>query len=94
MPRRSSKRANEGPGSKGLAIETRADQEIAAESMADQDIMEACPQVPATNDGDLHVVELGSGLMLDIFINLEGKLTTFLSVDGQLLAELPVVGQA
>jgi hypothetical protein len=43
---------------------------------------------------DLHVLELGAGVMLDVFINVEGKLTTFVSVDGQLIAELRVAGQA
>jgi hypothetical protein len=43
---------------------------------------------------DLHVLELGSGVMLDVFINVEGRLTAFVSVDGQLIAELRVAGQA
>ncbi|WP_437681232.1 hypothetical protein [Sorangium sp. So ce131] len=43
---------------------------------------------------DLHVVELGAGVMLDVFINVEGGLTTFISVDGQLIAELRVAGNA
>lgn len=43
---------------------------------------------------DLHVLELGSGVMLDVFINVEGRLTTFISVDGQLIGELRVAGQA
>ncbi|AUX22073.1 hypothetical protein SOCEGT47_025740 [Sorangium cellulosum] len=41
---------------------------------------------------DLHVVELGAGVMLDVFINVEGRLTTFVSLDGQLIAELRVAG--
>jgi hypothetical protein len=45
-------------------------------------------------DEDLHVVELGRRVLLDVFINVEGRLTTFVSVDGQLLGELRVVGQA
>src|SRR5262249_3406552 len=43
---------------------------------------------------DLHVLELGSGIMLDVFINVEGRLTAFVSVDGQLIAELRVAGYA
>lgn len=43
---------------------------------------------------DLHVIELGSGVMLDVFINVEGRLTTFVSLDGQLIAELRVAGHA
>ncbi|HSO00816.1 MAG TPA: hypothetical protein VLS89_21140 [Candidatus Nanopelagicales bacterium] len=45
-------------------------------------------------DEDLHVLDLGRGVLLDVFINVEGRLTTFLSVDGQLLGELRVMGQA
>ncbi|MCC6556075.1 MAG: hypothetical protein IT372_24200 [Polyangiaceae bacterium] len=45
-------------------------------------------------DSDLHVLDLGAGVMLDVFINVEGRLTTFLSVDGQLMAELAVAGEA
>ena len=48
---------------------------------------------PAFRD-DLHVLELGAGVMLDVFINVEGRLTTFISVDGQLIGELRVAGQA
>ncbi|WP_437329659.1 hypothetical protein WMF45_16475 [Sorangium sp. So ce448] len=44
--------------------------------------------------GDLHVLDLGAGLMLDVFINVEGRLTTFVSLDGQLIAELRVAGLA
>ncbi|WP_437580312.1 hypothetical protein [Sorangium sp. So ce887] len=43
---------------------------------------------------DLHVVDLGAGVMLDVFINVEGRLTTFVSLDGQLIAELRVAGHA
>lgn len=43
---------------------------------------------------DLHVIELGAGVMLDVFINVEGRLTTFVSLDGQLIAELRVAGHA
>lgn len=48
---------------------------------------------PVFNE-DLHVLDLGRGVMLDVFINVEGRLTTFVSVDGQLLAELRVIGDA
>ncbi|AUX41896.1 hypothetical protein SOCE26_033210 [Sorangium cellulosum] len=43
---------------------------------------------------DLHVVDLGAGVMLDVFVNVEGRLTTFISVDGQLIAELRTAGHA
>jgi hypothetical protein len=46
------------------------------------------------SDDDLHVLDLGAGILLDVFINIEGRLTTFVSVDGQLLTELRVAGQA
>ena len=48
----------------------------------------------AVFDDDLHVVDLGAGIMLDVFINVQGRLTTFISVDGQLVGELPIAGQA
>ncbi len=52
------------------------------------------PSAAAVFDSDLHVLDLGAGVMLDVFINVEGRLTTFLSVDGQLMAELAVAGEA
>lgn len=45
-------------------------------------------------DDDLHVLDLGAGVMLDVFINVEGRLTTFVSVNGHLVAELAIAGQA
>lgn len=48
----------------------------------------------AAHKDDLHVVDLGAGVMLDVFINVEGRLTTFVSLDGQLIAELRVAGHA
>lgn len=54
----------------------------------------ACAGPGAAHRDDLHVVELGSRVLLDVFINVEGRLTTFVSVDGQLIAELRVAGEA
>ncbi|EYF04323.1 hypothetical protein [Chondromyces apiculatus] len=54
----------------------------------------AAPEHPAVFDQELHVLDLGRGVMLDVFINIEGRLTTFLSIDGRLLMELQVLGHA
>ncbi|AKT41967.1 hypothetical protein [Chondromyces crocatus] len=52
------------------------------------------PLLSSVFDQELHVLDLGRGVLLDVFVNIEGRLTTFLSVNGQLLVELRVVGYA
>jgi hypothetical protein len=40
------------------------------------------------------VVPLGRGVVVDVFVTVDGALTAFLSIDGRLLTELTVLGEA
>ena len=40
------------------------------------------------------VVSLGRGVVVDVFVTVDGALTAFLSIDGRLLTELTVLGEA
>jgi hypothetical protein len=37
---------------------------------------------------------VGARVVLDLLVTLDGELMTFVRVDGELLGELPVLGQA
>jgi hypothetical protein len=93
MPRRSTKRVTGETAGKGLETESHVEGAL-ARRMPGGARRRARPELPPIFDEDLHVLELGSGVLLDVFINVEGRLTTFLSVDGQLIGELRVAGQA
>ena len=42
----------------------------------------------------LYVLRLGDRVVLDVIVPGDGELLAFLRVDGELLAEVPVLGQA
>jgi hypothetical protein len=44
--------------------------------------------------GGLCELHLGGRVVLDLLVTLDGELMTFVRVDGELLAELPVAGEA
>jgi hypothetical protein len=47
----------------------------------------------AVADG-LYELHLGARVVLDLLVTLDGELMTFVRVDGEILAELPIAGQA
>ncbi len=47
----------------------------------------------AIADG-LYELRIGPRVVLDLLVTLDGELLTFVRVDGALLGELPVLGQA
>jgi hypothetical protein len=42
----------------------------------------------------LYELRLGARVVLDVLVTLDGELMTFIRVDGALLGELPVLGEA
>ena len=46
------------------------------------------------DDCGLHVLRVGGRVVLDVIVPEQGTLMTFIRVDGELLGELPVAGQA
>jgi hypothetical protein len=42
----------------------------------------------------LYELQVGRRVIIDVLVTLDGELLTFVRVDGALLAELPVQGQA
>lgn len=47
----------------------------------------------AIADG-LYELHIGDRVIIDVLVTLDGELLTFVRIDGALLAELPVQGQA
>lgn len=94
MPRRSTKRGTEDTAGKALVTESTPERAPEAARVPRGGFGRPRPELPEIFDQDLHVLDLGGGVLLDVFINVEGRLTTFLSVDGELIGELQVLGQA
>jgi len=42
----------------------------------------------------LYELRLSARVMIDLLVTLDGELLTFVRVDGELLGELPIMGQA
>ncbi|APR80955.1 Hypothetical protein A7982_06302 [Minicystis rosea] len=42
----------------------------------------------------MYELHIGDRVIIDVLVTLDGELLTFVRVDGALLAELPVQGQA
>ncbi|HVY46514.1 MAG TPA: hypothetical protein VHB21_11575 [Minicystis sp.] len=49
--------------------------------------------VPVAASG-LYEVDVGDRITLDLLVTVDGDLLTFLRIDGEILAELKVAGQA